>query len=286
MSAPTNAQTPRPENPSSLKPRYEIRQLLPEHVPWACAILAHSHMYHNPVWAALYPKNTSARLHNIFVASEYLVTHQINSGLSFGVFDTKYAYRTSYAQECSGKLYWNRNEPNIEETKGYKAEGERLLQQMDFPLVSIALSYDQHDPLDFDQMGPLLAALPHFGTLYKILADSDPRDPESWKATAPGQVLMRNATSTRHDYEGQGVMGATARWLRREAKQRGFRGIQIECMADAVTYMWSEGVEKPFVGNLVSEFDTRTWRDEQGILGFAPAEQRITKCWVDLVAEG
>lgn len=282
----TNTLTPHPDNPSALNPRYEIRQLEPQHAQWASAILSHSNIFHNPVWAALYPTDLSTRLHDMFAASTYLVAHQIASRLSFGVFDTAYEFKTAEAREAGGKLLWDREEPSVEGTQGYVAEGTRLLRQMDFPLVSVAMSYDGFEPLDKDKMASLVAVLPHFSTIYGILAERDTRVPETGKSTARGQVLMRNGTSTRHDYEGEGVMGATARWLMREASRRGFRGAQIECMADAVTYVWSEGVEKPFRGTVVSEFDTRTYRDEEGRLVFAPAEQRVTKCWVDLAPEG
>jgi hypothetical protein len=216
---------------------------------------------------------------------EYLVEHQVNSGLSYGVFDTEYEFKTKEAEEVGGKLFWDVDEPeeaSVEQTQGRKAEGMRLLRQMDFPLVSIALSYDDFNGLDPARMGPLFESLPEFGLLFGTLEKRDPRDPSKWKATAPGQVLKRNATSTRHDYEGEKIASGAARWLRREAKLMGFRGIQIECIADAVTHLWSDGVEEPFKGRVISEFDTETFEDENGDKPFGLAKQRCTKCWVDL----
>jgi hypothetical protein len=286
MSRPTNTKTPNPSNPSSLKSRYEIRKLRSEHIPWATAILAHSHGFHSTIWQYIWPDR---KLGQWVLAGatklEYLVAHQIDSGLSYGVFDTEYAFKTKEAKEVGGKLFWDVNElegSSVEQTQGRKAEGLRLLQQMDFPLVGIALSYDGFVPLDPAKMGPLLESLPEFSLLYGILEKRDPRDPSEWKATAPGQVLMRNATSTRHDYEGEGLASGMARWLRREAASMGFRGIQIECIADAVTYLWSDGVEEPFKPRVISEFDTETWEDENGDRPFALAKQRCVKCWVDL----
>jgi hypothetical protein len=217
---------------------------------------------------------------------DYIVRHQILSGLSYGVFDLSYTYKTREAEACGGKLFWDATEPSIETTQGRAAEGQRMLSQMDFPLVSIALAYDGIEPFDPEEMAPLFEGLPEFVILYGILEARDPRPPESWKPTAPGQVLMRNATSTRADYEGEGIMAGMARWLMREAALMGFRGVQIECMASAVTHVWSEGVEAPFRGNVVSEFDTETWEDENGVRVFGRAKQRVTKCWVDLVPEG
>lgn len=70
----------------------------------------------------------------------------------------------------------------------------------------------------------------------------------------------------------------------REACGLGFRGIQIECLHDAVTKVWSQPPE-PFKGGVVSEFHTATWTDEEGKKLFEPAEQRVTKCFVDLTGD-
>jgi len=248
------------------------------------AIMCHSNGFHSPVWPLLYPDDIGNRTLELFDVGEYLVQHQIDSGMSFGVFDTEYEYKTEEARKAGGKLFWDRSEPNVFEEKGLEAEGQRLLKQMDFPLVSIALSYDAANPLDMEKLGPMLATLPHFGLTYHILATEDKRDSASWQPTGPGQVLSRNGTSTRHDYEGEGIMGGLARWLMREAEMKGYRGMQIECLADAVTYVWSEGA-KPYKGRVVSEFDMATWKDEEGKLAFEPSRQRATGCWVDLKAK-
>lgn len=280
----TNTKTPNPNNPSSLPSRYEIRKLEPEHAQWAAAIVSHSNGFHSTVWPHIYPENMSGRVLDILDAADYLVMHQIDSGISFGVFDTEYEFKTEEGKKAGGKLFWDRSEPNIEAAQGFKAEGERLLAQMDFPLVSVALSYDSANALDMEKMKPLLDCLPHFGLIYGILGAKDARDPATWQAAGPGEVLFRNATSTRHEYEGQGIMGGTARWLMREAAQRGYRGIQIECLADAVTHVWSTA-EPPFKGSVVAEFECATWEDENGKVAFAPAKQRVTKCYVDLKPE-
>ncbi|RMZ69555.1 ABC transporter substrate-binding [Pyrenophora seminiperda CCB06] len=284
----TNKAVPNPTNPSALKPRYEIRKLKPEHIPWALAVLIHSHAFRHHVWGPNWPDRMMGKWALEMVPTlSYLVEHQVNSGLSHGVFDTEYTFKTPEAQKLGGKLYWDVNEDpsaSVEKSQGTEAEGNRLLQQMDFPLVSIALSYDGFYPLDHHKMQPILRAWPEFTALYGILEKRDPRAPEDWKPTAPGQVLMRNATSTRQGYEGEGIMSATARWLQREAAAMGFRGIQIEAVADPVTHVWSDGAQPPFKGMVVSEFDTETVDDEEGRKLLGKAKQRITKCWVDLTA--
>ncbi|KAH8725497.1 hypothetical protein GQ44DRAFT_772160 [Phaeosphaeriaceae sp. PMI808] len=100
-----------------------------------------------------------------------------------------------------------------------------------------------------------MSALVAFGEM-------DTRDPNTWKPTGLGQVLFRNTSSTRHDYEGQGIMGSLARWLMREADRGGFRGIQIECLSDAVTHVWSKP-EEPYQGNVVCGLDMEAWKDKR-----------------------
>ncbi|KAF2625804.1 hypothetical protein BU25DRAFT_111555 [Macroventuria anomochaeta] len=278
-----NSKTPNTSNPSSLKPRYEIRQLEPKHAKWVAAIVAHSNGFYSPVWPVLYPEKDGKDVIQLALDSDYLVMHQINSGLSFGVFDTEYVFKHDESKATEGKLYWDISEPSVKESQGLEADAQRLLQQMDFPLVSVALSYDAFNTLDMSKMESLLAALPHFGLVYHILGERDPRDPESWKPKGPNEVLLRNATSTRRDYEGEGTMAGLARWLMREADARGFRGIQIEALADAVTHVWSTS-EPPYKGVVISEFHTDTWKDEGGNIAFAPAHQRVTKVYVDLKA--
>lgn len=284
MSKNSNTKTPNPNNPSSLKPRYEIRKLGPEHVQWTVAISCHSNLYHSPIWPVLYADDMNIHFHPTVEADEYLVSHQIDSGLSYGVFDTEYEYKTEEAKKLGGKLYWDPAEPSIQEEQGLAADGERLLKQMDFPLVSVALNYDGFNGLDPARMGRLVGLLPHFGIIYMVLDMGDTRNPASWQPTTPGQVLMRNGTSTRHDYEGQGLMGGLSRWLMREAAQEGFGAIQIETANDAVAHVWTK-VEPPFKATVVGEFDTGTWTDEQGNVPFAPVKLRITKTWVDLKPE-
>ena len=87
MSKPaTNTKTPTPSNPSSLKPRYEIRKLEPKDLLWATAILAHSHGFHSAIWQHIWPDKALGRWTLESARKlEYLVAHQIDSGLSYGV---------------------------------------------------------------------------------------------------------------------------------------------------------------------------------------------------------
>lgn len=267
-------------NPPDLAPRFEIRRLREEHIQWVAAIVAHSNIYCNAFWTAIYPTNKTSRTYAFAKAADYLVRHQIASNFSFGVFDLEYKYKFASSEKTKGALYWD-------ETGNSEATSEELLQQMDFPLVSVALAYDAIDEWDFPRMMPLMAVIPHFYTVYKYCHDNDPRDPSAYTPTGPKQFLMRNATSTRQDYEGHKCMGALARFLMREAKKAGFRGIGIEAAHDAVAHVWLNPPE-PFRGELVCQLDPQSYEeDKEGEEGVkfkpcAPAKQIIKKIWVTL----
>lgn len=265
------------ENPSYLPSRYEIRKLTEAHIPWAAAIVVHTNCFNSTFFPVIYPEKKTERCYKAWVAADYLVRHQVESGMSFGVFDTEYVYKRPESAATEGKLYWD--------VKNLEATRDDLEDQMDFPLVSVALAYDQANPLDYSQMDALIDSLPLFTTIYKVLGDLDPRDPESWVAKGPHEVLMRNATSTRRPWEGKGIMGKLARFLMREAHSKGYRGAQIECLNDAVTYVWSNP-PAPFKGSIVSKADSATFEleDESGkkYKPFAPSKQLMTKVYCNL----
>ena len=81
--------------------------------------------------------------------------------MSFGIFDTQYKFKRPESASTQGKLYWDENDLD--------SDGAALLQQMDFPLVSVALAYDGSQPLDMPRMMPLLEVLPLFATIYGVL---------------------------------------------------------------------------------------------------------------------
>jgi hypothetical protein len=222
----------------------------------------------------LYPENLTRRGYAGLKAADYLIRHQVESGLSIGVFDKEYRYRREESLASEGKLYWD--------TSDESANCAGLLEQMDFPLVSVALAYDSFDHLDMDKLGELMATLPAFGPSYAVLAKNDKRDAASWEAKGHGEVIFRNATSTRHDYEGKGLMRKLADYMMRDAASKGWRGIQIESMNDAVTHVWTHP-PAPFKGEEVSDFHMWTHEEENGkgesVYPFRPAKQRVVKVY-------
>jgi hypothetical protein len=240
----------------------------------------HSNLFYSPVWPVVYPDNKTARLYQGYAAGEYLIRHQIESGHSFGVFDLEYQFKRAESRP-DGKLYWDMQDTTL--------DADQLLAQMDFPLVSVAMAYDGIHALDMARLMPLIECLPLFGTIYHTLETLDTRPEASWKPTAEKQLLLRNATSTRHDAEGKGVMKALAQFLMRYAHGQGFRAIQIECLSDAVTKVWSQP-PPPFKSTLVCEFNTAELEEEQDVDGVKTkvkpfgenCRQRTTKIYCEL----
>lgn len=262
---------------TGLPPRYEIRALGPEHVDWACAIFALTTLFDSPLWPAVYPTGRTARLRDVMRGARYLVQHQVDSGYSLGVFDKDFRFKRDGSEAAGGKLYWDDNDT--------EADAGELLEQMDFPLVSIALAYDGAHPLDKAQMQGLIEALPLVGTFYAALERLDPRPRDSWAAKRPGELLLRNATNTRGDYAGKGLMKKMAQFMMHQAAERGFRGIQIETASDAVERVWANPPPN-YSAVVVSAFHTRTLEetDDKGdkVYPFRPAEQRATKIYCSL----
>jgi len=264
-------------NSSPFPARYEIRQLTSADLEVAAALIAHTNMFYSPVWSVLYASRATELTLAMATKGIYLIQHQIDSGLSYGVFDTQYQYKRAESAATGGKLYWDYSNTTV--------DGATLLEQIDSPLVSVALSYDQFDPLDMSRLVETVKLLPQFGILYGALEAADKRNPADWSATAAGQVLMRNGTSTRVDYEGKGLMKGLAHWLIREAALKGFRAIQIESAHDAVSQTWLHP-PAPFTAELISSFHTDTYEEDgpngEKVNPFTPAKVLITKMYVTL----
>ena len=273
---PTASSAASSANPSPFPSRYEIRQLSLADLEAANALLMHSNIFHSPVWSVVYKKDVKLALAMARDGS-YLTQHQIESGLSYGVFDMQHQYKRPESAATNGKVYWD--------CGNAATDPAAPLEQIDSPLVSIAKSFDQFYPLDMQKMTPMMQMLPLFGAVYQTLAEADKRNPSDWSATAPGQVLMRNGTSTRADYEGQGLMTKMAQWLMREAKLKGFRGIQIECLHEAVTKAWLHP-PAPFTANVITSFDTAEYEEDgpnaEKIKPFTPAKVIIRRVYVTL----
>ena len=146
--------------PTNLSSRYQIRRLTPADHTAATAILCHSNTFHSNVFTITYPNDKTKRFNAFMKTASYLVSHQIASDHSFGVFDTKYVYRLPSSAATNGAFTHDPNDAN--------ADAASILAAMDFPLVSVALSYDAAYPLDMPQLVPLINTVPVFLSLIHI----------------------------------------------------------------------------------------------------------------------
>lgn len=265
---------------SGLAPRFEIRRLEPKHVLWANAIVMHSNAFASPVWPVIYPnKNNSLTtlLYKAFTGgNEYLMEHQVASGFSFGVFDTEYVYRREESKATQGKLYWDVNDPS--------ATRESLLEGMDFPLVSVAMSFDIVDRLDYARMAGIIEALPLFGVVMGMFNEADPRGSlDEWGPKEHGMVLQRNATATREDYMKHGIMKKMAYWLMREAERCGWKGMMIDCFHGAVIKTWMNP-PAPFTARNVGEVNVKDLEEEIDgkVVKYEHVDQRLVRVFVTL----
>jgi hypothetical protein len=66
----------------------------------------------------------------------------------------------------AGKYFGTKKKRATLKNRKVGKQRTEMLAQMDFPLVSIALSYDDFVPLDPSKMKPLVAVLPEYPILF------------------------------------------------------------------------------------------------------------------------
>ncbi|KAI1109545.1 hypothetical protein F5Y14DRAFT_455895 [Nemania sp. NC0429] len=269
---------------AKLSSRYEIRSLELEHLEWAKAVFAHSFVFRSPIWRNLYPTGKTERFYGLYRASDYLIRHQITSGLSLGLFDTEYEFSNPESAAAGGGLYLDPGDAGADEAE--------LLRQMDNPLVSIACAFDAFCAMDNRRVAPVTGCLPASASFHAALAarDDDTRGPEEETVmpTAPGQVLRRMGTATRAGAEGRGFMKAVAHHMMRRAAEAGFREIHVDCLHDAVRAVWTNP-PPPFRGSVAGEADVDAALDEADEGGggarrfpYRPVKQTLARVYVRL----
>ncbi|KAI5868706.1 hypothetical protein GGS23DRAFT_546843 [Durotheca rogersii] len=278
--APTTTLSTAPET-TELVPGFEVRPLGPEHLDVVKALSNHSMMFESPIWSKIIPLSEQTKhVYRLFEIMGPWAMHGLKSGHSYGLFDTNYVYKRpeSAAAPGGGKLYWDFD--NLSATK------EELLQQLDSPLVSVALAYDGFDKFDHARLCPTENWFPGVTGIMKLLVERDTRDPASWEPTAHGQVMFRNSTQTRSDYQGHGLMKALSHFLMRQAKKEGFRAIKIECFNEILPRVWLNP-PAPFRAVLVSQAHTseveEVGEDGETVFPIRGAPQKVSRIHVDLL---
>ncbi|KAK3955689.1 hypothetical protein QBC32DRAFT_377046 [Pseudoneurospora amorphoporcata] len=249
-------------SPTALPPRYQIRKLTLSDLPFAHAIITHANLFHNAVWSRLHASDAVERSYRVFNTGAYNTSHGIESGFSYGILDTEYQYKRPESAATNGAVYWD---PELHPA----SSGQDLLEQMDFPLVSVALAYDPvATPLDMVKFQLVFDALPLFPKLVSITEAHDIRPPEERKPKEVGECLFRCGTATRADYEGKGLARALAAHLMTEAKKAGFKATQVGTVNNRLNAIWERvpgqvrGVEGA-KSRVVSVVDLETYEEEE-----------------------
>ena len=263
-------------NPSPLPARYKIVQLSLADLEYCKAIWCLTELLHMPLCVDIYKRDMRV-FWRVWDTVDELSRHPLESGLSYGVIDTQYTYKRKESEASGGRLYWD--------DRAALVDDDALAAGMNFPLVSISLSYDQSNPINQAKLAPITAAVPVFADLHRLLAARDKRKPADRQASVAGQVLHRSGTCTMAEYEGRGLMKGMAHWLMREAKWKGFKGIQNESGNPPVQHVWMHP-PAPFTDEVLSSVDTAAYEEEGegGVMvkPFAPSASVLIKMFITL----
>jgi hypothetical protein len=223
--------------PPELDPdQYEIRQLQPEDTDAACAILSLATASAPLIFEILVKYKEipeDERVYALFDDNLPTVSKQIESGLSYGVFNKYHIPPPRYDGNPHSVLW------APPDTRDPAPTHEKLISEIDSPLVSIALSSDAADPKYFeDNLGFAPPVLNELCELTAILRKVDIGGPKLSQATGKGQILLREGTYTRPDYADRGLAKALSHWLMGEMARRGYRTIEVDSYHPAITKIW------------------------------------------------
>jgi hypothetical protein len=240
-----------------LPPRYEIRRLSPEIEPWMRALTAYIQILDLRLFAPLCKdRQPVKRLLEDNPKRKTPNLHCLENGLSYGIFDKEYQFKRPESVATGGAVYWHEldpDDPDLEVTGQ-----QRLLDAMDFPLVSFALSHDKTDPFPTEVLDLMAQFIPEYeysGILVPT-ANSSNENKQTEEEAKKGEVLVRGGTATRRDYVGRGLMKSLCHFVMHDAHARGFKRIEILAAHAASSKVWLNP-PTPYRAELVAETDLR-----------------------------
>ncbi|KAK7959428.1 uncharacterized protein PG986_004282 [Apiospora aurea] len=234
-----------------LPARYRICLLTDEYTDWVKALYSDGFLLRVTLWAAMSraaPPGTSRVNLALRAFTELDCFHRylVNSGLSYAIFDTEYAFRRAGSAEAGGHVYWgddglllaaqqqqqqNGDGAHDGDDDDDDAEVDRLVDGVDFPLVCYGLSHDAFAPHPaaiqkvVNTFYPLRE--PVFEYIHEQLDERPREHPGRRPPKGPCEILKRNGCITKRGYEGRGLMTALNRFIALEARARGFRGLSL-----------------------------------------------------------
>ena len=267
------------DTPTPLPDGYEIRQLELKHITWVQAIIAHTMSFDSPLWAGPdYVGDKTKRAYDMFAAIEPSAKEGIKSGLSYGVFQKNWKSRLDGTKE-GGEVRWD--------PKDLSATEKDLLKQMDFPLVSVAITKRRRregepKPQPPEGVTPWSDIVPLFATISGAFRTQEAKSAPPF--ASPERIAQRSGTHTRSDFKKQRLMRALAHYVM-DQLAREFDMVVIQSTSDSVTEVW----EKPPLGykaTVTGVFDTAMYlvvgKDGKPYNPFGDAKVVCKKIWVDL----
>ncbi|KAH9905841.1 hypothetical protein F4778DRAFT_769731 [Xylariomycetidae sp. FL2044] len=272
-----------------LPPRYEIRQITGDIADWVSALVWHGHYFTNLVFTGMCETGKAKEALKLFHGMKRWYRADgfpCKNGLSYCIIDKEFQYKRPESEVTGGACYWDEfdlEDPNLEQDGQQK-----LLDALDFPIVSFGFSYDKFAPGDSKIWERSMEFVPFYVPLETYHQQHDPRPKGSWEPTAAGQVIERIGTGTRQGYAGQGLMKALARFIMLEMKSKGYRAIQIGCAAPQVYHVWSNP-PAPFRSSTLSSFPNWFYEEEKDGKKVRPFEKakysNVHQVWTELLDE-
>ncbi|KAK8055331.1 hypothetical protein PG993_000558 [Apiospora rasikravindrae] len=243
---------------TQLPPRYTIRPIDAGVIDWAKALAVQGFLLGPSIWEPLMaaPKTRSAL--RAFDALHGYYMHAVNSGVSYGVFDSEYEFAraestlsnepaaatttngegASQHESSGGAVYWHELDPDTEPDFETGGGARRMIEGMDFPLVCVALSCDLAAKPPPDIVESLYTFFPLQKGVSQYWRDRDPRPKGTWEPQGPGEVAARMGCVTKPEYQGRGLMSALNHFVMLDLKARGFRAMNAGIGVPSVYRSW------------------------------------------------
>ncbi|KAK7965177.1 hypothetical protein PG988_010181 [Apiospora saccharicola] len=248
-----------------LPPRYTIRPIDAGVADWAKALAVQGFLLGPSIWSPLMaaPKTRSAL--RAFGALHGYYMHAVESGVSYGVFDSEYEFARPESKSTSaaaaaaasngdtsingnengtkyepsgGDVYWHELDPDADPDFETGGGAQRMVEGMDFPLVCVALSCDLAGKPGPDIVEALHAFFPLQRGVSQYWRDRDPRPKGTWEPSGVGEVCARMGCVTKPEYQGRGLMSALNHFVMLDLKARGFRAMNAGIGVPSVYRNW------------------------------------------------
>ncbi len=277
-----------PTDATQLLDGYRIERLELKHITWVQAIIGHTLSFDSALWAeAPYEGGQTQRAYDMYVAIGPSADECIRSGLSYGVFKEDWKPHFDDTNP-GGQLRWD--------TANRNANKDELLKQMDFPLVSVAMTKrtrgkGEAKPHPGDEVKKWHEIIPLFGTISAAFKKQEADNHHDFLRDLEDKekkIARRSGTHTRFDYRGKKLMKALAHYIMDELAKE-FDMVAIQSTSETVTQVW-ENPPEGYKATVTGVFNTAEYlkkdKDGEMVHPFGAAKVVCKKIYVDLKPRG